>query len=237
MNQMPVTTHGTQPRAFTLIELLVVVAIIVLLLTAAAPALSSVIMANKLSSAGESVMGAISEAQQVAYASNVPVELRFFKIPDSFGTNPTYRSYQIFKILQVSAASGATGGVQESVEPVGSLVRLPESIAIVTDDTLSPALTGEGLPDTRPGGSVGYSGVASAVYNAWRFMPDGSCRKVAKASTGGLATLEYQKLTESFITITTDAGQAITVGNLPKNFFTIQVDPFTSKARSYKPGF
>lgn len=228
--------HAFASRAFTLIELLVVVAIIVLLLTAAAPALSSVIMANKLSSAGESVVGAISEAQQVAYASNVPVELRFFKVPDSFGTNPSYRSYQIFKILQVTSTSGSAGTLQESVQPVGNLVRLPESIVIVPDNTLSPALAGDGLPDTRQGSNVGYSGVESAVFNAWRFMPDGSCRKVGNSS-GGLATLEYQKLTDSFITLTTDAGQAITAGNLPKNFFTIQVDPFTSKARSYKPGF
>lgn len=236
MNHQSSAPGTAKPSAFTLIELLVVVAIIVLLLTVSAPALSSMLMATKLSSAGESVLGAISEAQQVAYASNVPVELRFFKVPDAFGANPSYRSYQIFKILQVTSSTGSTGNLQESVQPVGNLVRLPESIVIVPDNTLSPALTGDGLPDTRQGSNVGYSGVESAVFNAWRFMPDGSCRKVGNNS-GGMATLEYQKLTDSFITLTTDAGQAITVGNLPKNFFTIQVDPFTSKARSYKPGF
>jgi uncharacterized protein (TIGR02596 family) len=190
-------------------------------------------MASKLASAGESVFGAISEAQQLAYASNVPVELRFFRVPDVFGANPAYRSYQVFKIMQVTDGSG---NVEESPEPANNLVNLPESIIIVSDDTLSPALKGDGLPDTKDGSGVGYSGVQNAVYNAWRFMPDGTCRKVGQA-TGGFASLEYQKLTESFITLTIESGQAITSQNLPKNFFTIQVDPFTGKARSYKPGF
>lgn len=223
-------------RAFSLIEMLVVVTIIVLLLAFSAPALSRTLMASKLASAGESLFGAISEAQQIAYASNVPVELRFFKVPDTFGTNPAYRSYQIFKIVQVTEGSGAAATVKESLEAAGNLVNMPENVIIVPDDTLSPALSGDGLPDTKEGASVGYSGVKTAVYNAWRFMPDGSCRKVGKSS-GGFATLEFQKLTESFITITIESGQAITSQNLPKNFFTIQVDPFTGKARSYKPGF
>jgi uncharacterized protein (TIGR02596 family) len=235
MNLQRFTFLRRASRAFTLVETLVVVSIIVLILALSTPALTRVIMSSKLTSAGEAVFGAISQAQQAAYAGNVPVELRFFKVPDSFGGNPAYRSYQIFKIIQIPDASSAAG-VKESLEAVGTLIRLPESIFIVPDDTLSPALAGNGLPDVKDGASIGYSGVTSAVYNAWRFMPDGSCRKVG-TSTGGFATLEYQTLTQSFITIAADSGSVITPDNLPKNFFTIQVDPFTSKARSYKPGF
>lgn len=235
MNILRFTFLRRTSRAFTLVETLVVVSIIVLVLALSAPALTNIIMSSKLTSAGESVLGAISQAQQAAHASNVPVELRFFKVPDSFGTNPAYRSYQIFKITQITDNS-SVAGVKESLQAVGNLVRFPENIIIVADNSLSPALTGDGLPDSKEGTSTGYSGVASAVYNAWRFMPDGSCRKVG-TSTGGFATLEYQTLTQSFITIATDSGTAITAETLPRNFFTIQVDPFTSKARSYKPGF
>jgi len=223
-------------RAFTLIELLVVVAIIVLLLAFSAPALSRTLMASKLSGAGDSLMGAISEAQQLAFANNVPVDLRFFKVPDSFGENPAYRSYQIFKITQVTEGVGASAVIKEFIVPSGNLVNLPENIVIVADDELSPAFSGDGLPDTRENSGNGYSGVQGATYQAWRFMPDGTCRKVGQ-SQDNMATLTYQKLTESFLTITSDTGQEITVANLPKNFFTIQVDPFTGKARSYKPGF
>jgi len=232
----PSSTRTHASRAFSLIEMLVVVTIIVLLLVFSSPALSRTLMASKLASAGETVFGAISEAQQMAYASNVPVELRFFKVPDAFGSNPAYRSYQVFKIMQVTDGAGAAANVKESIEPANNLVNLPEGVIIVSDDALSPALMGDGLQDTKEGASVGYSGVPNAVYNAWRFMPDGTCRKVGKA-TSGFASLEFQKLTESFLTVTIESGQAISVQNLPKNFFTIQVDPFTGKARSYKPGF
>lgn len=223
-------------RAFTLIEMLVVIAIVVLLLVFSQPALSRTLMASKLSGAGESLMGAISEAQQLAFANNIPVDLRFFKIPDAFGENEAYRSYQIFKITQVAEGTGASATIKEVLVPSGNLVNLPENIVIPADDELSPAFQGEGLPDKRDGSDKGYSGVADATYQAWRFMPDGTCRKVGQAQNQ-MATLTYQTLTESFFTITSDAGQPITVENLPKNFFTIQVDPFTGKARSYKPGF
>lgn len=234
------TNHSPQSslrnRAFTLIEMLVVVAIIVLLLVFSQPALSRTLMSSKLSGAGQSLMGAISEAQQLAFANNVPVDIRFFKVPDGFGENEAYRSYQIFKITQVFEGTGASAVVKEELVPHGNLVNLPENILIVDSEELSPALSGEGLPDVRENSSTGYSGVEDATFNAWRFMPDGTCRKVGK-SQNNMATLTYQTLTESFLTITSDAGQEITVANLPKNFFTIQVDPFTGKARNYKPGF
>lgn len=221
---------------FTLIEMLVVVAIIALLMVFSQPALSRTLMASKLSGAGQSLLGAVSQAQQLAFANNVPVDIRFFRVPDGFGENPAYRSYQVFKITQVTEGTGAGATIKESLIPEGNLVNLPENILIVADDELSPALSGDGLPDQRENSTNGYSGVEDATFNAWRFMPDGTCRKVGK-SQDNMATLTYQTLTESFLTITSDTGQAITVANLPKNFFTIQVDPFTGKARSYKPGF
>ena len=200
------------------------------------PALSRTLMASKLSGAGDTLLGAISQAQQLAFANNIPVDIRFFKVPNGFGENPAYRSYQIFKISQIAEGVGAGATIKEVLVPEGNLVNLPENILIVNDQTLSPALAGDGLPDVRENSSNGYSGVADATFNAWRFMPDGTCRKVG-ASQNNMATLTFQTLTESFLTITSDAGQPITEANLPKNFFTIQVDPFTGKARSYKPGF
>ena len=236
MNNSQSSLRTRSIRAFTLIEMLVVVAIVVLLLAFSQPALSRTLMASKLSGAGESLMGAISEAQQLAFANNLPVDLRFFKTPNAFGENAAYRSYQIFKITQVTTGMGVDATIEEVLVPSGNLVNLPENILIVADDELSPAFQGEGLPDTREDSGNGYSGVQGATYQAWRFMPDGSCRKVGQ-SQNQMATLTYQNLTQSFFTITSESGQPITVANLPKNFFTIQVDPFTGKARSYKPGF
>lgn len=232
--------------AFTLIEMLVVITIIVLLLAFSTPALMRTMQSSRLTSVGDTIFGAISEAQQTAFAQNVPVELRFFKHADQgFSDSPEFfRSYQMFKIVLVSQGVGASATVEESIVPVGNLVRLSDGIVIATDAELSPALSGEGLDDEKESGgssgAAGYSGVPDATYNAIRFMTDGSCRKVgATAANDGvtLATLTYQTLPECFFTITYDGGQELTVSNLPKNFYTIQIDPFTGKARNYKPGF
>lgn len=232
-------------RAFSLIEMLVVIALVAMIMAASTPALMRTMQATRLATTGDSIMGAITEAKQLAYAQNVPVEMRFFKYPDQDFTGSTvqlFRSYQLFKIVNLVQGVGANAVTQESVVPVGTLVKLSEGVIIAAGQDLSPLLNGQNgqsLDDIKANasGGVGYSGVASAKYNAIRFMPDGSCRKVS-AQSDGFAQLDYGTLPTSFLTITYDSsGQDITTGNLPKNFYTIQVDPYTGKARNYRPGF
>lgn len=225
-------------KGFTLIEMLVVVTIIVLLLVFSTPALMRTFQSSRLASVGDSLMGAISEAQQIAYAQNVPVEIRFFKHGEvGLSDSPQcFRSYQLFKTVLVTEGVGAAMVVTESLEPVSNLVKLPDGIVIAASDELSAVLDGDGLPDVKPDASTGYSGVEGATYNAMRFMTDGSCRTVT-TSEGGFAMLTYKTLPESFFTVTYDIGQELKTSNLPKNFYTIQIDPFTGKARNYRPGF
>jgi uncharacterized protein (TIGR02596 family) len=229
-------------RAFTLIEMLVVVTIIVLLLAFSTPALMKTMQSTRLSSTGDALMGAFSEAQQLAFAQSVPVELRFFSYDGEFGESPLFRAYQVFKVLVVADGVGANAAapLKESVVPVGNLIKLSEGIVIAADSSLSPALSGEQINDEKEEGAIGYSGFPGATYCAMRFMPDGTCRKVGAATTNDgvtLASLVFQTLPESFLTITYDGGVEITTENLPQNFYTIQIDPFTGKARNYKPGF
>jgi len=236
MNSTSLPRHRSlRAAAFTLIEMLVVVTIIVVLLAFTTPALMRTMQSSRLATAGDGLMGAISEAQQISFAQNIPVEMRFFKFPEGLDTEDNYRAYQTFKITQKFDAAGA---VTEQLVPVNNLIRLSDSVIIVPDITLSPILMsgGQDFEDTKEGGSTGYSGVSGATYNALRFMPDGSCRTVG-AAIGGLAALTYNNLPESFLTVTSESGQAITLENLPKNFYTIQIDPFTGKARNYRPGF
>lgn len=231
-------------RAFSLIEMLVVIALVAMIMASVTPALMRTMQATRLASLGDSLMGAITEAKQLAYAQNVPVELRFFKYPDQDFAGSSvllFRSYQMFKIVTQTQGVGSAAQVSESVQPVGSLSKLSEGIIIAADMGLSPllnGLNGQSLDDIKangPGG-VGYSGVAGAKYNAVRFMPDGSCRKV-NAQQSGFAQLDYGTLPNSFFTLTYDNGADVTTGNLPKNFYTIQIDPYTGKARNYRPGF
>ena len=229
-------------RGFSLIEMLVVVAIVAMLLALATPALTRTLQSSRLSAAGEAMLGSIAEAQQTALSTNTPVDIRFFSFIEDVDQAPVYHSYQLFKITQTTQGSGGNATIKENLVPVGNLVRLPEGVVIPVDTSLTGIFTvngssSPGLPDTKENSQLGYSGVSGATYNAIRFMPDSTCRTVG-ATTNGIATLVFQtNLQQNFFTLTFSSGPAVTLANLPKNFFTIQIDPYTGKARSYKPGF
>lgn len=229
-------------RGFSLIEMLVVIAIVAMLLALATPALTRTMQASRLSAAGEAMMGSVAEAQQAALSSNSPVEMRFFSFMEDVDQAPVYHAYQLFKITQTSQGTGGSATLKETLVPLGNLIRLPEGIVIPVDSSLTGIFTvngssSSGLPDTKEGSQIGYSGVTGATYNAIRFMPDATCRTVG-ATANGLAALIFQtNLQLNFFTMTFGSGSAVTLANLPKNFFTIQIDPYTGKARSYKPGF
>lgn len=224
--------------AFTLVETLVVVSIIVLILALTGPSLLGTMQANKLTSAGGSMVGFLSEAQQLAVTLNAPVEVRFFRYKVAPDTFESYRSYQMFKVSTPSVVSGATVRFEELFEPLGQVYRLPEGVLIPHDPELSPILGGDGFPDTTATKPNGYSGVAEAKYVAIRFMTDGTCRRVTSVAAGANAIggLVFQTLNQSYFTLAGNIGRQMNVASLPKNFFTIQIDPFNGKSRSYRPG-
>lgn len=224
-------------RAFTLIETLVVVSIIVLILALTGPSLLGTMQASRLTSAGDTVLGAFSEAQQMAMSLNLPIELRFFKYPTAMQQAAFYHSYIMLKVT--TSSSGAAGALSESLEAIGSATRLPENVVILTG-ALSPLLESNpvNLPDAGGRGYSTYSGVSGAVYNAVRFLPDGTVRVVG-ATASGLAALNFPgQIQNCYVTIVSDAGLPAVVDNktLPKNFYCIQLDPYTGKLRNYRPG-
>jgi len=225
-------------RAFTLIETLVVVSIIVLILALTGPSLLGTMQASRLTSAGDSVLGALSEAQQMAMSLNLPIEVRFFKYPTAMQSTPFYHSYVMLKVT--TSSSGATGTLTESLETIASATRLPENVVILTGSQLSPLLESSpaDLPDSGGQGYTTYSGVSGAVYNAVRFLPDGTVRVVG-TTTSGMAALSFPgQIQNCYITIVSDSGlpAQVDVKSLPKNFYCIQVDPYTGKLRNYRPG-
>jgi uncharacterized protein (TIGR02596 family) len=232
---------GFRRAAFTLIELLVVITIIAMLLALGAPAVLNSIKSSRLTGAGEKLLGALSEAQQTAFAQNQAVEVRFYKFPGTIGNDPQFRGYQFFRIAIATVAVPATKPGGKDVKPGDEVVarsgpynRLPENVMISADSSpsgLSPMLDGAGLPD-----SENDSGVANATYVAIRFLTDGTCRRVNSAA-GGLAILSFLSLPQSYLTVIEDDGKPYTGAEPPKNFYTVQTDPFTGKSRSYRPGF
>ena len=216
---------GKGGRGFTLVELLVVITVISILLAFSAPALFSGLQASRLSGAGERMVSAISEAQQAAFSQNCTVEMQFYSYGTPLDPKPQFRSYRLFKVTNTPVSGN------EKVTSMGAIYNLPEGVVITKDDTYSPALSGSGSTDGEQN-----AGVAGAEYIAFRFLPDGSCRKVG-VTTAGRAALQYMNLQQCFFTLLEEDGKTATSTELPTNFFTIQIDPFTGKARAYRPGF
>lgn len=219
------TAKRAPVTGFTLIELLVVITIIALLLAVAAPALFNGLQSSRLGGAGDRVLSSLSEAQQTAFAQNCAVEVRFYSHEGTMDSAPAYRSFQMFRVTNPPGANA------ERTTKFGSIVKLPDGVIISADSSLSPSLTGVSFNDANED-----SGVPGATYSAVRFLPDGTCRKVADAGNS-LAALQFLDLPSSFMTLLEDDGKSYTSAQLPKNFYTIQTDPFTGKSRSYRPGF
>jgi uncharacterized protein (TIGR02596 family) len=218
--------------------LLVVITIIAMLLALGTPAVLHSIKASRLTGSGEKLLGALSEAQQTAFSNNQPVEVRFYKFPGALGNDPQFRGYQFFKVAVATGtenAGGAGGGASragdEIIKKYGSYNKLPDNVMISADPELSPMLEGDGFQDGNRD-----AGVQDAVYISVRFMTDGTCRRVTSDGTG-LASLTFLGLADSYLTIVEDDGHPYTGSAPPKNFFTVQTDPYTGKSRSYRPGF
>ena len=81
--------------AFTLIEMLVVIVVIGLLLATAAPSLLGSMNASRVTQAGETIAGFLSNAQSRANGNSRPVEIRFYRVPSDedamVGQQPTPR--------------------------------------------------------------------------------------------------------------------------------------------------
>jgi uncharacterized protein (TIGR02596 family) len=214
----------TRRLAFTLIELLVVITVISLLLAFSAPALFDGLQSSRLSGAGERMVSALSEAQQTAFSRNTAVEIQFYRYDGMFG-DPAFRSYRLFTVTNPPNVNS------ETTNSLGAITNLPEGVIISTDSGLSPSLSANAIEDT-----LQNSGVPNAQYIALRFLPDGTCRRVA-TNGAGLAVLEFLPLNQSFFTMIEDNGKVVNTVDLPDNFYTIQTDPYTGKSRSYRPGF
>ncbi|CAN5668171.1 hypothetical protein BH11VER1_BH11VER1_17220 [soil metagenome] len=211
-------------RAFTLIEMLIVITIIAILIAITAPAIFGTLKATRMTGAGQQLQGALSEAQQTAFAQNCAIEFRFYQYAGKLGDPAAIRGFQLFKI------TSPPGLNTETITKMGETIKLPDGVIVSSDAVLSPCVTAAFYPDAQ-----GNSGVAGADYSAIRFLPDGTCKKVS--SNGGLASLQFQTLAQSFMTIVEETGAAATPGEPTDNFYCIQIDPFTGRARAYRPGF
>lgn len=203
-------------RAFTLIELLAVIAVIGLITATTVPMLFSTMKANRLSAAGEELVNRISLAQQMAVSRNHEIELRFYHYSDpEDGASKDH--YRAMLIAQPAPDPNAPGNVETIVLSDMSYMR--NGIVIANDKDLSQILTEGSREDTADADRRIRN--ATASYKTIRFFPDGSCDVTLVTNKAYLTVVEERDFERE--------------GGIPKNFFAVQVDHYTSRATTYRP--
>jgi uncharacterized protein (TIGR02596 family) len=206
-----------QRPAFTLIEMLLVVAVIGILVGLATPTLFRTLQGNRLTTAGERLLNQIALVQQMAATLNRPMEIRFYQYEkeSELVGGLQFHAYQVFELPNASTEIRAgSGGLPVTETPSSEVVDLGESIVIASSSRLTPFATGPLLDDGRK-----YVQDYTAKYFAVRFYPNGT-------------TNLPKNISSSYLTLISDSDVE---KDPPANFYTIQVDPYTGKARPYRP--
>jgi uncharacterized protein (TIGR02596 family) len=203
-------------RAFTLIEMLVVITIIGLLIALTVPALTRTMEANRLTAAGEGFVNRFSQAQQLAASRNKRIQIWFVhaEAPDSIDQKDVYRSYVICE----APAEG------QQAKIIAGPFRVESGVAIADSATLSPLLASPGISVPQ---SMSSDDAKATVLE---LSPNGGLTKLI----GDEMLPDNPRLADCFLTFVTDTPSELTA-SMPKNFYTVQIDPYTSRARTFRP--
>lgn len=201
----------TSHAAFTMVELLMVMVVLSILLLASMPSLVNSTGGSRLTMAGDLLLNALSEAQQKAIASDSEVEVRFFEAidPPAFGGARELSSFQTCTL-----ASTGEDVALASFVPSSGITKLPDGVVISRKEKVNSLLQQpfKELPPTDLSDKV-------KRYLSIRFLPDGS----TNLSSGQLW----------FVTLVADTSEE--AGEVPANYYTIQLDPVTGRLRTFRP--
>lgn len=196
--------------AFSLVELLFVVAIIVVLTGLSITGFNSILKSSRMDQAGRTLLDEINLARQLASARNQNVELRFIRRPRTDGSGA-----DIYWQLQSGLLSVTDSSTNFS--PLRSVASLPLGTALEPNVLLSPLLAqGQEKSHTNPD----YKFVALTV------RPTGEVELVN--------TPPVNALPQWCLTIVPERHLGQPLSEIA-DFVTIQIDPLTSRPRSYRP--
>lgn len=204
--------------AFTLVELLVVMAIMIILLALVLPATTSLMRSMNIGRAASMITDEMNFARQTALARNRDVEVRLYAFPSAL--NNGIKQFRAIRTL-LADGTDATKSV-----PLSRIKYLPDPIIISKQSAFSTLLdygnsSRSGLVHTNE--TVPSAG--SVEYVSFLFRANGGTSlKPLSPPTGNW-----------YLTLYAENAPTDGANNLPKNYFTAQIDPVTGRVRSYRP--
>ncbi|MDR0534505.1 MAG: Verru_Chthon cassette protein D [Verrucomicrobiales bacterium] len=200
-------------RAFSLIELLVVIGIIAMLVGIATPAFMAINRNSQLTQAGQTLIEEFTVARQTALTKNCVIEVRFYAFASA---NDNVRRYRAVQSFIVDDNGNATA--------VGKARYLPGPVIMDADGEISTLLDTQNAKtnwsDDDP--QIPLPGVGTAYdVRFFQYRPDGST---------GLSPIGRQW----FVTLH-NVNSANNPGQLPNNYYVIQVNPLNGIVQAYRP--
>ncbi len=216
-------------RGFTLVEILIVLALIAMLLFFTVPGLKDVLKGSKLTGASDQMAGDINLARQIAIKDSVPVEVRFYKFHDPSARNEErYAAYQCFRLVQ-DLNSPFDYTTPRIAKPVFEKVKtITQGVVLVEAEMWSTLVTDEKMKTGRERvrGLVPGERDTEVSYVSFLITPEGETNLDRSGAKQWYLTLvtegEFQKAPDP-------------IAMRPKNFITLQIDPFTANVRRYAP--
>lgn len=192
--------------AFTLIELLTVVVLMMVFMALAVPAVNSMLSGLNITRAGQQFADQIISGRQSALTRNRDVEVRFIEYGSGGSTG--FRGMQIWMVDEA-------GSVRT---PISRMVTLPDGVIINSNTSYSPLVFGQG---STISGQTNFGARGMCQYKGFRFRANGQTDISTGNGTNSLNFITLQSATDA--------------GSPPKNFFTIQINPFTGKLNVLRP--
>lgn len=210
-------------RAFSLIEVMAVAAITAVLLLFSLPAFEQMVKGSRVTIAGRTLVDELSLAQQTALSRNLPVEVRFYKLPPN-EQNPETATPAVYRAFQTFLNDG-------SDTSLGKIVCLPPGIVIFEDEAgvapeqaRSSILLKSGGPltvsDEQPASLALPTYGRNYRYRSFRFKGNGETDMSDRPA---------------FLTLVSQKDPPNGTSGLPANFVTVQIDPVNGRARSFRP--
>ena len=203
-------SRRTAVHAFTLVEMVTVVAVVTMMFSVAAPYTMGVLRSASLTSAGDTLMQKISQAQQRATTENRPVGLDFF-----YYNKDEIKGCHAIQLISYNPANNQT----TALEPA---VYWSEGRSVLVEGAISPMFsTNVMATSTGPATQEPFKGL-DATYKRVLFYPNGS-------------TSLRVPLRLAYVTLISIQNYQKDMEDPPPNYYTVQIDPVTGRGHSYRP--